>query len=370
VSAEQLPEARYQTLYIDNRPVRVFSLPLRASGERIGSVQVARSLDTMYRTLAQLRLLFIAEMVLFLGLSAFLGYGLAKRALRPVEQMTGTAKQIGERRDLSQRIPFSGPPDELGRLAGTINEMLDQLEHAYQQLEISYQTQKRFAADASHQLRTPLTIIRGNIDVLRHMGTADQEELAIALNDMASEAEQMSRLIDVLLTLARADAGQHLEKAPVRIIPLVRGVCKQMEVPAAQRKLQLESDLDAEDLVVLGDEDALRQVIVILIDNAIKYTAPDGMITIRLSNEKENVRIDVMDNGIGISDADSAHIFDRFYRAENGRRFKGLGLGLSLAKWIVEEHRGSISIDSRLGIGSCFTLRLPFIRDVSSITRL
>jgi signal transduction histidine kinase len=350
VSAEQLPEARYQTLYIDNRPVRVFSLPLRASGERIGSVQVARSLDTMYRTLAQLRLLFIAEMVLFLGLSAFLGYGLAKRALRPVEQMTGTAKQIGERRDLSQRIPFSGPPDELGRLAGTINEMLDQLEHAYQQLEISYQTQKRFAADASHQLRTPLTIIRGNIDVLRHMGTADQEELA--------------------MTLARADAGQHLEKAPVRIIPLVRGVCKQMEVPAAQRKLQLESDLDAEDLVVLGDEDALRQVIVILIDNAIKYTAPDGMITIRLSNEKENVRIDVMDNGIGISDADSAHIFDRFYRAENGRRFKGLGLGLSLAKWIVEEHRGSISIDSRLGIGSCFTLRLPFIRDVSSITRL
>jgi signal transduction histidine kinase len=211
-------------------------------------------------------------------------------------------------------------------------------------------------ADASHELRTPLTTIRGNIGLLSSGSEVSKQDQQEALQDMASEAERMSRLVSNLLVLARADAGLHIDKHPVHVDDIMQEVYRHARVLSDGVSLRLEGPEPAE---VEGNSDYLKQLLLILVDNALKNTPPGG--EVRLADPIENgyVRLTVSDTGKGIPPEALPHIFERFYQADKSRTGGGTGLGLAIAKWIAEEHGGRIEAQSRVGAGSTFTVWLP-----------
>ena len=218
-------------------------------------------------------------------------------------------------------------------------------------------TQRRFVADASHELRTPLTSIRGNVAFLRRdQGTISPQERAEALDDIAAEVERMARLVNDLLALARADAGQQLVRRPAALHEVVRDVFRGMQRTHPQHDLRLEQLDTAE---VLGDADYLTQLLLILLDNATKYTRPGDRIMLSLARQNGTALVSVADTGPGITPEDLPHIFERFYRASTARATGGSGLGLAIAQWIVAEHGGQITVESAPGAGSRFTVSLP-----------
>ncbi|CEP68648.1 Signal transduction histidine kinase, core [Moorella glycerini] len=353
--------AFFTTEAIDNYSLRVYNVPLLLRGQPVGLLQVATILSTVEKTLGNLR-----RVLIFLGLVAvlmatILGYILARAALRPIERLTQVAAQIGEGRDLAQRVPYHGPMDEIGRLAATFNAMLGRLQRAYTRLEEAYSAQRRFVADASHELRTPLTTIRGNVDLLRKMKGADMATQEEALADIASEAERMSRLVNDLLTLARADAGQEIKREPMEIAGLLQEVARQAPLlgEAYFTATGLENLTGRQ---IMGNRDYLKQLLFILLDNAFKYTPTGGEIELAASVKPEGLVIEVKDTGPGIAPADLEHIFERFYRADTTRSSGGTGLGLAIARWIVEQHQGEIKVESRVGEGTTFTVILPLLK--------
>jgi len=228
----------------------------------------------------------------------------------------------------------------------------------YGGLAASIDAQQRFVADASHELRTPLTIIRGNIDYLQRAKVLDPEALA----DMASESERLSRMVDELLTMARADAGQEIQLEPLPLGPLVADACRKAQ--AMPHTVEFRAELpEALDLVIVkGNSEWLTRLLLILIDNAFKYT-PSGSVTVRAGRQGDGVVIQVQDTGIGISKEDLPHIFERFYRADRARARGGAGLGLAIAHWAAGTHHGRLTADSELGKGTAFTLWLPAHRE-------
>src|SRR5690242_1203596 len=234
--------------------------------------------------------------------------------------------------------------------------MLGHIQAAYHQIEDALQAQRRFVADASHELRTPLTTIRGNIGLLSLASEVSSEDRREALQDMSSEAERMSRLVGNLLVLARADAGLHIEKQPVHVQDIMQEVYRQARVLSDGVRLRLDEPQPAQ---VEGSPDYLKQLLLILVDNALKNTPPGG--EVRLADPIENgyVRLTVQDTGKGIPADALPHIFERFYQADKSRTGGGTGLGLAIAKWIAEEHGGHIEAQSELGAGSTFTVWLP-----------
>ncbi|MDK2815397.1 MAG: two-component system, OmpR family, sensor kinase [Moorella sp. (in: firmicutes)] len=353
----------FTTESIDNYPLRIYNVPLLLKGQPVGILQVARLLSPVKKTLSDLR-----RVLIFLGLVAvliatILGYILARAALRPIERLTQVAAQIGEGRDLAQRVPYHGPMDEIGRLAATFNAMLGRLQRAYTRLEEAYSAQRRFVADASHELRTPLTTIRGNIDLLRKMKGADMATQEEALADIASEAERMSRLVNDLLTLARADAGLEIKREPLEIAGLLQEIVRQAPLlgEATFTARGLESLTGQQ---VLGNRDYLKQLLFILLDNAFKYTPAGGRIELAAAVEHEKLIIQVKDTGPGIAPEDLEHIFERFYRADATRSSGGTGLGLAIARWIVEQHQGEIKVESRVGEGTTFMVILPLLKAI------
>jgi signal transduction histidine kinase len=279
------------------------------------------------------------------------GAFLARTALRPIQAITKTAQRITQAQDLRQRIPVIVPNDELGRLTETINGMLARLEDLFK-------AQQRLVADVSHELRTPLTTIQGNLDLLQRGAADDLSARKSTLRTMADETARMRRLVNDLLLLAQADAGLKLHQQPVELDTLLLEVYRQAQVMAQGITVRLGAEDQA---LVLGDADRLRQLLLNLVDNALKHTvAETGEVTLTLRRTAGWVRVSVEDNGAGIPTEDLPHIFERFYRADPSRsRPGGSGLGLAIARWVAEAHGGRIEVESQVGKGSIFTLWLP-----------
>jgi len=339
------------TTALDGQRYRAMLRPIPGQDEPRGFILVVHSLQEEDATLARLRLLLLAGGSLGLLLAVAGGWLIVHRGLRPIEEITQTARAIALSKGFSRRLQVGRSRDEVGRLAITFNEMLASLEEAHV-------AQRRFVADASHELRSPLTSIRSNIDILRRALDAPREDRAEALADVASEIERMSRLTTDLLLLAKADAGHRIEMARVDLDGLLIEVCHQMQSRANGVRLET---VPVTPTVVMGSETWLKQLFVILLDNALKYTPAGGTITMSLENDGNSAMARVRDTGMGIAAQDIPHIFTRFYRADPARARDegGSGLGLSIARWIVEEHGGEMSVQSEQGKGSCFTVRLP-----------
>jgi signal transduction histidine kinase len=290
-------------------------------------------------------------------LAAFLAAWLITgRALRPLKSVVETANSIARTRDLKRRLPPAKRRDEIGLLSESFNGMLDQVEAANQQLTIALEAQRRFVADASHELRTPLTTIRGNADLLAHGPTVTEDVRAAAAADIASESERMSRLVEHLLTLAQADAGQHLELAPIALRPLIDSVCRQAQALHEDRRFH---NVGLTDATIAGDADAIVQLLWILVDNAVKFTKIGGYVELGLRQLDSKALITLADDGTGIAPDDLERIFERFYQANPARSNTGAGLGLSIARWIVDEHHGAIGVRNNTGPGCTFTVTLP-----------
>lgn len=326
-------------------------LPFKADEGEYAIVLTA-SLDDLDEQLAAVRRSF------YLGLPAALlaaeigGFLLARKSLAPVVAMSNQAAQISAS-NLHERLQVGNAADELGRLALVFNDMLSRLDR-------SFEGMRQFMADASHELRTPLSIIRGEADVALSQDR-DPAEYQAALAIIQDEAKRLSRLVDDMLELARADAGErplHVEEFYLN--DLVDECGNAVQVLATQKAISLQVQ-SASDISFHGDEDILRRMLLNLLDNAIKYTPTGGSVTVRLKQEKGIIKIDVSDTGIGIPAEAAAQIFERFYRISKARSRAagGSGLGLSIAQWAAEAHKGSIQVASQPGQGSTFTVILP-----------
>lgn len=341
----------FRTLEYDGQSVRVLTVPLRVErvGEQelVGYLQVGRVIED-YDTFN--RLLIIAVFIGLAALSAsmFTVTWMAPKLFRPLENIAALARQISRADDLSRRLPDSGRQDEIGDLTIALNQTLERL-------ETLFRTQQRFLADVSHELRTPLTTIRGNVDLMRRMGVADDS----FLDDIQAELERMTRLVNDLLLLARADVGTlPIERKPVALDTLVLDVFRQVSM--LERPVDVILD-EVDQVSVLGDADRLKQLILNLADNAVKYTADGGEVHLALSKTETEAKVRISDTGIGISQEDLPYIFDRFYRVDKARTraHGGSGLGLSIAKWVVEVHGGSIEVESEVSVGTTFRVTLP-----------
>jgi len=342
--------------------LRSYVLPAGPEGQD-GYVLAWTSLGQLDDSRQFLRLLLLAVVVGGTAVAATGSFVVADRALRPVAAMTQTARAIAASRGFARRLEDTGGKDELGRLARTFNEMLSSLEEAYR-------LQQRFVADAAHELRAPLTAILGNLDLLSRASGMSTEERSEALEYADAEARRLSRIVSELLTLARADAGQRLEKRPVELDRVMLDALADMRTVAQGRRLEVEN---FEPTVVQGDADRLKQLLVNLMDNALKYSPTDAPVTIELRNSSGEAILTVRDDGIGISADDLPHVFERFYRADPARSRDpgGTGLGLAIARWIVEQHEGTISLESSTGLGTTVTVRLPLVEssDLESVRR-
>jgi len=348
----------FETVMSGSQGLRIYNRPLILEGQIIGVLQVGRILGPTEAALKRLRLLLLFGGGIILVLAGTLGWLLAGAALRPINRITETASVI-QAKDLSRRINYSGPGDEVGRLAGTLDNMLERLQAAYHGLEKAEEAQRRFVSDASHELRTPLTTIRGNVELLRKMGDADPVTRAEALADIAGEAERMSRLVADLLVLARADSKLELKKEEISPAALLTDAAR-TGTTLSEKVSFLAGDFSAfEGYKLLGDADYLKQLFLILIENAFKYTPAGGEVRLEARPEGSFLEAQVIDSGIGIAQSEQPYIFERFYRADQARSGEGTGLGLAIAGWIAAEHGGAISVESKEGEGSTFTVRLP-----------
>jgi len=353
---------RYETTVLDGETIRVVTYPLvvRRSGTVIGAINVAEPLIQIEDMLHDLRRQFLAAALAGALLAAVAGWFLAGRALKPVDQMVLRAQQIADspssRLVLDQRLDVPPTEDELARLATTFNNILGKM-------EVTFATQRQFVADASHELRTPLTAIRGNVDLLsrqlQRTGGLD-EEVEQTLLDLGRESGRMSRLTDDLLTLARSEApgGLAVQCEPVDLSEIARDAVRTVLALGPEPSVSIEGD---DEVVVEGDRDRLFQVMLILCDNARRYTPADGSVVIRLGKDRRGARFSVIDTGVGISEEDQPHIFGRFFRADASRERSsgGTGLGLAIARAIVAAHGGEIEVSSTPGAGSTFTVVLP-----------
>jgi signal transduction histidine kinase len=337
--------------------LRVYAKPLVDQlGEPVGTVLVAARLDDVEDTLGRLRQILLLAGLAGIALAAALSWRSARTALRPVEEIAATAQQIGVTGDLSRRVPAGGS-DELGQLAEAFNTMLVRLEGAQDALSRSLDTQRRFVDDASHELRTPLTIMRGNLEVVARNPGMPAEERAAALRDSIEEAERMTRLVDDLLALARVDAGMPLPDQDVALAPLVRAVADEMTAVAGERIVSV--TIGSPDATVRGFESLLRRLLENLVDNAIKYTAERGTVSISLVDEDDDAVLTVADDGVGMKPDEVAHAFDRFWRSDRSRERPGSGLGLAIAKTVAVAHGGAIEATSEPDAGTTFTVRIP-----------
>jgi two-component system, OmpR family, sensor kinase len=341
----------------ENGPLmRVYVRQLASPSGPAGYLVVGKSLSGIESELSGLRLFLVAGAILSLIAAAAASWLVAGRALRPLDAMANTAEDIGRTQDLSRRLPEDGSDDEVGRLQRSFNQMLRQLEDAYMRLRAALVAQRRFVADASHELRTPLTTIRGNVGLLLKRDDIASEDRVAALNDIAGESERMSRMVQDLLTLARADAGYHLEMAPIDLLPIMQEVSRQAQALQPSRRIEL---LDGVPAPIQGNADAIKQLLWILIDNAFKHTRDGGQIQVRLATDQRAARLVVADDGPGIPTEDLERIFERFYQSDASRSGEGTGLGLAIARWIAREHGGQVSAANNPQGGAAFTVELP-----------
>lgn len=347
----------FRTVRTASGRVRVHMMALRVSGAVIGYVQAADSLAAIDRSISRFRRLLGLAAVAGVVAATAGGVAVASRALRPIADITETARAIALSKGFGRRLDAAGQEDELGELARTFNQMLASLEEAHL-------GQRRFVDDAAHELRAPLTSLLGNLEFLERAQDLQSDERQVVIADLRAEVERLARMVGELLTLARADAGQELRRQPVEFDRIVVEAVNDSRPRASGVDVKI-SELTP--VVVEGDPDRLKQLVIILIDNALRYTPPGGRVRISLGwddGETGGV-LAIADTGIGIAPADLPRIFDRFYRADPARSrvTEGSGLGLSIAKWICEAHGGRITVESTVGAGSTFTVWLPSVLD-------
>lgn len=314
------------------------------------SVRVGRSLSGFEHETTELLLTFLLTGPLALLIASGGGYLLARRALRPVQVITQTARQISAER-LKQTFDVDNPHDELGELATTFNEMIERLDCSFTEMQ-------RFTADAAHELRTPLAIIRNEAEVALRT-TRSSEEYCQVIGNLLEETNRLSNIADQLLFLSRQDAGlQTLEREVVAIDDLLQEVAGNMQLVAQTKGVSLECPAESQ-AKIQGDQRQLRRVFYNLLDNAIKYTEAGGSVTLMSQATSENVHITVMDTGCGIAADCLPRVFDRFYRCDPARsEVEGAGLGLSICQSIVRAHGGHISIESAIKIGTTVSVTL------------
>lgn len=344
--------------------LRMLTSPLRPRGvdQILGAIVVGESLEATKATLRTLAIILAISGVGAVMLSLLLGWFLTRGALRPIADVTATAHTIEVSQDLSQRIPERKVNDEIGQLTSTFNRMLDRLQTAFG-------FQQRFVADSSHELRTPLTVIRGNASLLRMVDDAAEREDAIRA--IENEATRMSRIVDDLLLLAQLDNPSPTAvqdsgklKRQVELDTLLLDIFKQARVMAGSRRVSLGHEDTA---TVLGDPDQLKQLLLNLVDNAVKYTPEDGSITLSLYRDNGWAIVDVADTGVGISQEDLPHIWERFYRVDKSRSRAagGTGLGLPIVRSIAYAHGGGVAAYSERDKGSIFRVWLPLAQSAS-----
>lgn len=335
-------------------PYRSYATETVVQGQRY-RISVAAPMEETELTLRRLRevLLWAAPGVLLIA--SLGGYWISRRALQPVDAITRAAQSIGIE-NLSQRLEVPAAGDELARLSETWNGMLERLEAAVKRLS-------QFTADASHELRTPIALIRttAELTLRRERSTETYRE---ALRHIVEESDRTARLIEDLLLLARADAG--LPAWPldrVELTPLVRDVCEQGQILAQERQLEISAEAPEQPVYVDANDPALRRLLLLLVDNAVKYTPEGGHITVSVALDSSGPTVTVRDTGIGIPDAALPHVFERFYRVDESRNRDagGAGLGLSIAQWIAQRHHARLEAESVLGRGSSFRVRFPRI---------
>lgn len=342
---------------IGNTPLRIITYPVIDQNHPVKIIQVASSLEEVEDALNKLFIILIITVPMALIVAVLGGQFLANKALKPVDQITQTARLITSK-NLNQRISPLKVKDEIGRLIDTFNDMISRLDQSFQKI-------KQFTQDVSHELKTPLTILKGEVEV-GLLKDRSKEEYQRILKSNLEEINRMSQIIEDLLLLSKVDSGEiKLQKQEVNLNKIIYEVVSQMEILAKDKGLRIEILNHQEDVILFGDSLKLRELFLNLISNSIKYTEEGGLIRITIKREAQNglryAKIIVSDTGIGISKEDQPRIFDRFYRVDKARSREqgGSGLGLSICKWIVEAHNGEITVESDLGKGSSFTVNLP-----------
>lgn len=349
---DRLPKrGKAETLVQNRKPVRILSATASS-----GLVQIGMPLDEFQEMLDAFTWTVLLGSPVVLILASAGGYWMSRRALAPVDKITRTATEI-EAQNLSKRLPITGTGDELDYLSSTLNAMLARLEDSFRRIT-------QFTADASHELRTPVAIIRTTAEVARRRSRTEKE-YAEALDRILAECERTTTLVEVLMQLARADeAGEETVAGPVRLDDVVRTACADARQMAVDGGLTLTVG-EVVDCTVFGDSAAIRRLLIVLLDNAIKYASPAGGIWVDLRlcrwRDRAAARLEVRDNGIGIAAEDLPHVFERFYRTskDRSRTIDGVGLGLSIAKSIAEHHFGQIEMESEAGKGSKVRVFLP-----------
>ncbi len=338
----------YRLVPHEDTLLRVLTVPVFDGQQQlIGHIQVARLLDNFEifnRVLSRALLISLGAAIASLVVLAVM----TSTLFRPLEDIATVARQITRADDLSRRVPHSNRTDEIGELARAFNQTLERLDRLFR-------SQQRFLADVSHELRTPLTSVRGNLDLMSRFGRYDEESMSVIQDEM----ERMSRLLGDLLLLARADTGGlPLRHLPVELDNVLFEVYRQ--VSRIEKPVAVELT-DVDQAIILGDEDRLKQLLLNLVDNGIKYTPPGGVVRLSLAKANGWAQLTVSDTGVGIPAEDLPHIFDRFYRVDKARSRAqgGSGLGLAIAKWIVQAHGGGIGVESTPGQGTTFRINLP-----------
>lgn len=309
-------------------------------------------LDFIAANLAVVRQVLLFAIPLLIAMAGMGGYWLTSRSLAPLNWMAEQAKRISGS-NLDSRLVIGNAAEELTTLSASFNELLSRLDQ-------SFESMRRFVADASHELRTPISVIRGEADVaLSHDRSAAEYRQCLAV--ILDESRRLSRLVDDLLNLARADAGHvQLQIQEFYFNDLLNDCCRSVQALAAARDIRVEC-LTAEDIPFRGDEELLRRLVVNLLDNGIRYTPEGGTVSAALRAQEREVSLQVSDTGTGVPPEAAPHLFERFYRADKARSRQngGFGLGLAIVKWIAESHRGAVELANRPGSGSTFTVTLP-----------
>ena len=312
-------------------------------------IQVGRSEEGMQQQLREATLILLLGLPIAAAVAGLGGYALARRALAPIERMTHRARTITAAR-LSERLPVGNPEDEMGRLAGVFNETLARLEQSFDQM-------RRFTSDVSHELRTPLTAIR-SVGEVGLRGHRDEAAYRRIIGSMLEESDRLATLVDRLLTLSRAETRQStLTSEAVDLRELAEHVVGHLGVLAEEKRQSIAVEAHGEPHA-LGDRHVLRQALINLVDNAIKFTPPGGQVRIRLSPHGDRVVCDVVDTGPGVAEGARSRIFDRFFRAE-GTDAAGSGLGLSIAKGAIEANGGHLTLEETGPRGSTFRISMP-----------
>ena len=360
---------RVATLSVHNTPFLLYGHSVVVHG-RVAGYIIGAHPATDHETVNLVLTLLYSGGGIMLVVVMLLVWLLIRWKLRPLEYLAASAAHIAKTSDHALRLHVQRRPDEITSLAQTINGMLDSLEDAYRHVQDANDLQRHFLADVSHELRTPLTIMLSSLELMKKERGGDPEFQANALENIRAEAERMARLVTRLLMLARTDTTTTFAREPLLIIDVIRDVCQQPVTFDTAIAIEYQELTTLEDAVVLGNADYLKQVLLIVLENARKYTPAGGKVTIQVTMQEELheqcVQICIADTGIGIAADELPQLFQRFYRAQNARAQPGMGLGLSIARGIVEQHHGTISVESTLGQGSRFCISLPLFNGVAA----